>query len=54
MCDRITAGACFVRDSKAGAGPASADAGARQGRAAKIASAIFERLTESLSPQKGS
>lgn len=40
--------ALFVRDSKGGAGPVSVETGARQGRAAKVATAILERLTESL------
>jgi hypothetical protein len=35
------------KDSKAGAGPASADAGARQGRAAICVTTQMERLTES-------
>ncbi len=33
-------------ESKAGAGPTSANVGARQGRAAKVATATFERLTD--------
>ena len=39
------------RESKAGAGPASADAGARQGRAAKITTVIFECLTDPCLPR---
>jgi hypothetical protein len=35
------------RESKAGAGPRPAGLGARQGRAAKCATAHLERLTES-------
>jgi hypothetical protein len=42
-----------VRDSKAGAGPMPAGMGARQGRAAKFATASFERLTESRFESRG-
>jgi len=41
-------GGHFVRDSKGGAGPASADAGASRGRENSIAAAIELFVTESL------